>query len=298
MPFKQELSRIAADVEKVLDEMLPRQEHSGAPTDAARYATLDAGKRLRTFLTVQAAGLFDVSYDAALRAGAVIELVHNFSLIHDDLPCIDNDTLRRGRPSVWAKYGESNAVLAGDFLLNHAYKILADDSRIAPDYLQRIMLIKALSSATNGMLLGEWMDIQAESGRFQTESEVNEIQALKTGQIFWACIRFGTILAKEKPSNEQILALDDFVDAMGLCFQITDDILDAVGDQDKVGKTLRKDAAAGASGKATYVSLYGVEGARAKARELSDRAKNALSIFDNRADNLRELMDYMVTRET
>lgn len=295
MSLKIELAQIAEDVNKVLSEMIPaeRPELVGAPSDVARYSALDAGKRLRTFLTVQTASLFDAPRERALRAGACIEMVHNFSLIHDDLPCIDNDRLRRGRPSAWAKFGECNAILGGDFLLNRAFLILATDARISQDEGVRIDLIRILSEMTEGMALGEWMDIQAESGKFRTAAEVDAIQYLKTGCIFNACTMFGATLGHANAAAHS--ALQKFTNAMGLCFQITDDILDAVGDEAKVGKTLRKDATAG---KATYISLYGLDGARDKAAKLAAEAKSALEIFDERADNLRELMDYMITRES
>jgi farnesyl diphosphate synthase len=294
MPFKQELTKIAGDVEIVLDEILtPIPNQDPTMMEIARYAALDAGKRLRTFLTVQSASLFGVSYNAALRAGAIVEIVHNFSLIHDDLPCIDNDTLRRGRPSVWAKYGESNAVLAGDLLLNWAFKTLVADDKITTDPNKRIEMLKLLANMTHDMIIGEWMDIQAESGKFQTESEVNQIQSLKTAHIFMICTMFGAILGGATDDMREHLRV--FTEKLGLCFQITDDILDATGDPEKVGKTLKKDSAAG---KATYISLYGIDGARAKARELAESAKAALGIFGDKADNLRELMDYMITRES
>ncbi len=293
--LKTELSRIASDVDKVLGEMIPgeRVEWVGAPANVARYSALDAGKRLRTFLCIQSANLFGVEYDSALRAGACIEMVHNFSLIHDDMPCIDNDTLRRGRASAWAKFGECDALLGGDYLLNRPFFILATDEKISGDAKIRIELIKILSKMTDGMLLGEWMDVKAETGSFQTLDEVNEIQSLKTGCIFNACTMFGAVLGNADDAART--ALKKFTDAMGLCFQITDDILDAVGDESKVGKTLRKDDAAG---KATYISLYGLDGAREHATRLAADAKSALDIFDGRADNLRELMDYMITRES
>ena len=288
MDFTSKLKKIAADAERVLDQMLPGESELA---DFARYAALDAGKRLRTFMTVQTAGLFDADYESAIRIGACIEMIHNFSLIHDDLPCIDNDALRRGRPSVWAKFGESNAILAGDFLLNRAYKILVADEKI-PAAL-KLRLIEILADATDKMLLGEWMDIKAETGMFQTALEIDKIQSLKTGAIFWACVKSGALLGDA--DNAQIAALEKFTQAMGLCFQITDDILDAAGDQEKVGKTLHKDSAAG---KATYVSLLGLDGARDKVAELAGEAIAALGIFDSRADGLRELMKYMVGRES
>ncbi len=293
--LKTELSRIANDVDKVLDEMIPssRADWTGAPANVARYSALDAGKRLRTFLCIQSAKLFGVDYEPALRAGACIEMVHNFSLIHDDMPCIDNDRLRRGRASAWAKFGECDGMLGGDYLLNRPYFILATDEKISDNFKTRMELARILSQMTEGMLLGEWMDVQAETGSFQTLEEVNEIQSLKTGCIFNACTMFGATLGNA--SDVQRAALKKFTDAMGLCFQITDDILDAIGDESKVGKTLRKDDAAG---KATYISLYGLDGARKYARQFAVDAKSALSIFDNRADDLRELMDYMITRES
>ena len=254
---------------------------------------MDAGKRIRTFLCVQSANLFGANYESALRAGACIEMVHNFSLIHDDMPCIDNDKLRRGRASAWAKFGECDGMLGGDYLLNRPFFILATDEKVSGDLAIRIELIKILSEMTNGMLLGEWMDVRAETGSFQTLEEVNEIQSLKTGCIFNACTMFGATLGNANAAERE--ALKKFTDAMGLCFQITDDILDATGDESKVGKTLRKDDAAG---KATYISLYGLDGAQKYAEKFAADAKSALSIFDNRADDLRELMDYMITRES
>jgi farnesyl diphosphate synthase len=292
--LKTELSRIALDIDKVLDEMIPAQksEWTGAPANVARYSALDAGKRVRSFLCTQSAALFGVDYLSALRAGACIEMVHNFSLIHDDMPCIDNDKLRRGRASAWAKFGECDGMLGGDYLLNRPYFVLATDEKISKDLSVRMELIKILSEMTEGMLQGEWMDVRAETGKFQTLPEVKDIQSLKTGCIFNACTMFGAVLGNADTTARE--ALKKFTNAMGLCFQITDDILDAVGDESKVGKTLRKDDAAG---KATYISLYGLDGAREHAARLAAEAKSALGIFDERADDLRELMDYMIARE-
>lgn len=293
--LKSALSQIASDIDKILDEMIPaeNQEWTSSPANVARYSTLNAGKRIRSFLCTQSAGLFNVDYWSALRAAACIEMMHNFSLIHDDMPCIDNDTMRRGRASAWAKFGECDALLGGDYLLNRPYFILATDEKISNDLSVRIKLIKILSSMTDGMLLGEWMDVQAESGKFQTLTEINKIQSLKTGCMFNACTMFGATLGNA--DEQSFNALKKFTDAMGLCFQITDDILDAIGDEVKVGKTLRKDKAVG---KATYISLYGLEGAKEHAIKLANKAKSALNIFDERADNLRELMDYMISRES
>ena len=296
MDFASELKKIAADVDKTLDEMLPKAKWEGDPADVARYGTIDAGKRLRTFLTVQVGNLFDAPYEQTLRAGAIIETVHNFSLIHDDLPCMDNDRLRRGKPSAWAKFGERNAVLGGDYLFILAFEILSKDTNITSDAETKLELVRALAEASDGMHIGQYMDCEAEAGkRFQSAEDIEEIQRLKTGQIFLVCAKFGMILGHSKASAEQTAAIEKYIAAMGVCFQQTDDILDATGDESKVGKTLRKD---GAAGKATYVSLLGIEGARAKAREFADIAKDALNIFDGRADNLRALIDFFLTRES
>ncbi|MDR0741156.1 MAG: polyprenyl synthetase family protein [Rickettsiales bacterium] len=293
MSLKTELSRIAADVDNVLNVMIPADDCPNSPANVSRFAILDAGKRLRSFLTVQVAGLFNAPYQAAVRAGSCVEMIHNFSLIHDDLPCIDNDELRRGRPSVWAKYGQRNAVLAGDFLLNRAYAILAHDARISPDPAIRMELVGVLAGMTQGMIQGEWMDCEAETATNQTRGDIELMQSLKTGCLFDASASFGAILGNA--NSEQRAALKKFTDAMGLCFQITDDILDAAGDQAKVGKTLRKDADAG---KATFVSLLGLDGARAAAGRIASDAKDALGIFGHQADILQELIDYIITRES
>lgn len=292
MNFQTELLQIVKDVEPILEEYLP-PGLPGSAADVGRYAVLDAGKRLRVFLTVKIAELFGVSYESAIRAGAVIEIVHAFSLVHDDLPCIDNDELRRGKPSAWAKFGERNAVLGGDYLLNIAYKILAEDERISPDVAVRLKLAGALADATDGMILGEWMDCEAESGRFNTIAEVEKIQTLKTGKIFMACANFGMILGNA--DNEARAAIEKFIAAMGLCFQITDDILDCTSTAEQLGKTPGKDRTAN---KATYISLSGLENARAKVLELAADAKSALNIFGERAEILSAFMDYMVKRNS
>lgn len=288
--FKQNLSKIVTDIDLVLDKLMPSQKYNGDPAEVARYATIGKGKRLRPFLTVTCANLFGVPYEIALSVGACLEMVHNFSLIHDDMPCIDNDTLRNGRPSAWAKYGEWRALLGGDALLNLPYKVLATDERISSEV--RCELIEILSEATHGMIVGEFMDVEAEQGNFHSIEEVNEIQSLKTGQLFYASAQLGAALGHAGCAERT--ALKNFTNAMGLCFQITDDILDATGDETKVGKTLNKDASAG---KATYVSLLGLDNARSQALDFANKAKFALNIFDERADVLRELMDYMVSRE-
>ena len=292
MNLIQDMTDIANDIDVLLEGMLPESEFSGDPAEVARYASIDAGKRIRAYLTVQIAELFNVPREAALRAAAAIEMVHNFSLIHDDLPCIDNDVLRRGKPSSWAAFGVYQAVLGGDYLLARAFGILAADEKISPDPAVRLELIKIMSEMTCGMVHGEFMDIRAETGIFNTEPEVRRIQNLKTGCIFHACAEFGMVLGNA-PANART-AINKYIDAFGLCFQITDDILDEIGDEALVGKTLHKDAAAG---KATFISLCGLEGAQLVAAELSAAAKEAIADLDDKANGLRQLADYLIDRE-
>jgi farnesyl diphosphate synthase len=289
MNLQTDMIQIANEVDSVLRQMLPDSEFEGDPYDVARYSAIDAGKRVRAYLTVQCANLFDVPREAAIRTAAAIELVHNFSLIHDDLPCIDNDTLRRGKPSAWAKFGEFQALLGGDYLLARAFGTLADLD-MEPGI--KLKLIKILSEMTCGMIHGEFMDIKAETGIFNTEEDVRRIQCLKTGRIFKACAMFGATLGNTPV--EVRAALEKYIDAFGLCFQVTDDILDEIGDQEIVGKTVRKDAAAG---KATFISLRGLEGAKEMVVGLAAEAKSALAQFDRRADGLRELADFLVIRK-
>lgn len=297
MSFKSALEPVVRDVNSALDNYLiiPNK-----PFDliyhATRYSVLDAGKRLRAFMTVESGKLFNVSYDSCIRAGATIEMVHAFSLIHDDLPALDNDDIRRGKPSSHKKWGESTAILAGDALLNQAFYILSSDEKISPNPATRLELVRVLSECTGmmGMISGELMDLMAEDGKsFQTIADVDMIQFYKTGQIFTSTLLFGATLGNA--TDQQKNALKTYARTFGLAFQITDDILDVEGDPELVGKTLHKDAK---SGKATYISIMGLEPARNTAKKLIDDAINALSIFDERADNLRELAKYTLTRKS
>ncbi|MCL2369195.1 MAG: polyprenyl synthetase family protein [Alphaproteobacteria bacterium] len=288
--FMQKIEHIAKDTDRILNEYIAPGRWSDDPANIGLYATLDKGKRLRPFLTVAAGKLFDVPYESALRAGTCIEMVHNFSLIHDDLPCMDNDEVRNNKPSAWKKFGEWQAILGGDFLNSLGFYPLATDDKITTDANTRLELIKTLSKSIIGMCQGQYMDIMSESGMFHNPDEIDEIQILKTGCIFNACTGFAAILGNASEAERE--ALRKFTLPMGLCFQVTDDLLDVVGDADKVGKTLNKDG-----NKATYPKILGVDGARAKARELADAAKAELAIFGDRADSLRELMDWMVERD-
>lgn len=260
---------------------------------AMRYSSLSGGKRLRPFLTVTCANLFGVSREASLLTAAAIEFIHTYSLIHDDLPAMDNDAMRRGKPSCHIVFGEAAALLAGDALLTFAFQVLADE-RVHPDPSVRCDLIKTLSIAAGyrGMAGGQMMDLEAEHKQLSID-EIIRLQRLKTGELFAISCEAGAILGKAPKMPRY--ALRGYAHDLGLAFQITDDLLDAEGTRAKVGKEVKKDKAAG---KATLVSILGVERAREQARILANQAIGHLESFDKKADELRELAEYVITRKS
>ncbi|WP_185803809.1 polyprenyl synthetase family protein [Pontivivens nitratireducens] len=290
--FPEYLGTIATDLEARLDALLPTGD---AIAEAMRWGTLGGGKRLRGFLVVESAALFDVSRDRALNTAAAIECLHAYSLIHDDLPCMDDDDLRRGRPTVHRKWDEATAVLAGDALQTQAFAILSDPAT-HPDPSVRIALVSALAAASGqgGMVGGQAMDIAAETaGRMLDLVEIRTLQALKTGALIRFAAQSGALLGQSDSTARD--ALTRYADALGAAFQIRDDLLDVDGDEAAAGKALNKDAQAG---KATYVSLLGVDGARQKADELIAQAIFALRPFGTRADALADAARYTISRTT
>ncbi len=290
--LKHALDNAASKVERTLDSIL---SPDGAPEtvlyDAMRYTTLGGGKRLRPFLVYESAGLFDVPDVQALRAGAALELIHCYSLVHDDLPAMDDDDLRRGKPTVHKKFDEATAVLAGDGLLTLAFEVLADPETHT-DPAVRISLVNAYARASGvrGMVGGQMIDLQAESRSLNLD-EITQLQRLKTGALISVACEAGAILGSA--DNNAKAALQDYSRDLGLAFQIADDLLDVEGSVEETGKAVNKDAAAG---KGTFVSLLGVDGARARARELADQAVSSLSIFGAAADHLRETALFVVER--
>ncbi len=287
------LSEAAAKVESTLDEVLAAD---GAPEaliyDAMRYTTLAGGKRLRPFLVLQSSRLFDVAESSALRTGAALELIHCYSLVHDDLPAMDDDDLRRGKPTVHKQFDEATAILAGDGLLTMAFEVLADDRTHADaDVRAKLVLGLAQASGVRGMVGGQMIDLQAET-RTLTLDEITQLQRLKTGALIRFGCEAGAILggATDKARS----ALTDYAQDLGLAFQIADDLLDVEGSVEETGKAVGKDADAG---KETFVSLLGVDGARQRANELVDRAVSHLSAFDERADLLRLTARFVVDRK-
>ncbi|MCE9649694.1 MAG: polyprenyl synthetase family protein [Parvibaculum sp.] len=290
--FDTAMARSQGAVEGQLDALLPRAEGPEARVfEAMRYAVLVGGKRFRPFLVCESAKLFGVHSGSALRAAAAVECVHTYSLVHDDLPCMDDDELRRGQPTVHRKFDEATAVLAGDALLTQAFEILADESTHELGEI-RVELVRRLAEAAGarGMVGGQMIDLASE-GHTLDIGAITRLQRLKTGALIaWSC-EAGAVLGRA--SDELHHALHAYAHDLGLAYQIADDLLDVEGEAGVVGKATGKDADAG---KATFVSILGVERARAQARMLSDQAIQHLDLFDEKADLLREAARFVINR--
>jgi farnesyl diphosphate synthase len=283
----------AAEVNAELDRLLPAPTgYHARVQDAMRYAIHVGGKRMRPFLVLQTSALFGAAKARALRAAAAIEMVHTYSLVHDDLPCMDDDDLRRGQPTTHRRFDEATAVLAGDALLTQAFEVLADPST-HPDAEVRCRLSARLARAagSEGMVGGQMMDIVAPERDFGQE-EIALLQRMKTGALFEFSCEAGPILGQ---ADEQDQArLRRYAHDLGLAFQIADDLIDATSTAEKAGKAVGKDAEAG---KATFVSRMGVEGARREAMRIADRAAQALSTYGEQADVLRRFPAFLVERD-
>ncbi|RMF40091.1 MAG: polyprenyl synthetase family protein [Alphaproteobacteria bacterium] len=293
--FAAALTETAARVETALDALLPRPAgEDDALAEAMRHATLGGGKRLRAFLVMRGAALFEVPEERALRVAAATEMLHAYSLVHDDLPCMDDDDLRRGRPTVHVAWNEAVAVLVGDALQALAFEVLA----AAPTHPRaevRAALVEALARAAgaSGMVGGQARDMAAGAARQPPDlAGIEALQAGKTGALirFAACA--GGLMGEAGPAR--IAALDAYAAALGLAFQIRDDVLDAAGDARLAGKRLGKDAA---SGKATFVSLMGLEAAQERAEALAAEAEAHLAEFGAAAEPLRSLARFTVRRD-
>lgn len=279
-------------METALDMYLPQVAGPEARLiDAMRYATLGGGKRLRAFMTLQAGGLFGVDRAALLRAASAVECLHAYSLVHDDLPCMDDDDLRRGKPTLHREYDEATAILAGDALQALAFQLLSAveihaDPFVRADLVHRL----AVSVGHAGMVGGQMIDIESE-GRDVGIDAITRLQRLKTGALIVFACEAGAILGRAAPPQRQ--ALIGYGQDIGLAFQIADDLLDVEGDAAEMGKAAAKDAAIG---KASLVAVLGPERARAQAEMLAAQAVLHLDSFDSRADFLRSLAGLVVGR--
>ncbi|HEY0292966.1 MAG TPA: farnesyl diphosphate synthase [Hansschlegelia sp.] len=303
--FQDQLARTAVATESALDLVLSPEAAAGETVrpgrllDAMRHAMLGGGKRLRPALVAAAARLFGVDGEGPLRAGLAIECVHGYSLVHDDLPAMDDDDLRRGRPTVHRAFDEATAILAGDALQTLAFDVLADE-RTHSDAAVRIALVVTLARAAGvgGMAGGQMLDLAAE-GRFSggaaglmVEHDVAQLQAMKTGALLEASVEMGAILGRADP--EARAALKVYAKALGAAFQVADDLLDVEGAAGTVGKATGKDAVAG---KATLVGIRGVEGARLRLEQLTDEALVALAPFGEAAEPLRGAARFVAMRD-
>ena len=296
--FAADIADCALAVETALDRQLTADRLSG-PGPAAdrliaamRHGSLGGGKRLRPLLVRQAANIFNVPPHAALIAGLAVEMIHCYSLIHDDLPAMDDDDLRRGRPTVHKAFDEATAILAGDALLTHAFGLLASPE-CHPDPTTRVTLVTELvaGSGAGGMAGGQMRDIEGEAGGFSGD-DVATMQAMKTGALIRASVRMGAILGGADP--RALSALTAYAEAAGRAFQLADDILDVTATPEAMGKATGKDEA---KGKQTLVARVGIDEAREHLKATVTSAQSALRTFGPKADGLRATARYFASRE-
>jgi len=295
--FETALLMRAAAVETELRQILDARPLTGeiarpeSLMAAMRHGVLNGGKRLRPFLVLESAALFSADNDAALRVAAALECVHCYSLIHDDLPAMDDDDLRRGQPTVHKAFDEATAILAGDALLTLAFDIIADEATALPTE-RRAALVLALARAAGagGMVGGQMLDLEAERTR-PDEADIITLQAMKTGALIRFACEAGAILAGASPADRERLA--EFGSAIGLAFQLADDLLDLTADAKQMGKATNKDAAAG---KATLAALHGPDWARGQLHGLIDQAHALLEPYGDAAELLKQAATFVATR--
>jgi farnesyl diphosphate synthase len=288
------LAAAADAVNRSLDALIPPVAGPEARVvEAMRYATMGGGKRIRPFLVLHSAEIFDVPKANSVRVAAAIEMLHCYSLAHDDLPAMDDSDLRRGRPTLHRKFDEATAILAGDGLLTEAFAVLADPATHAdPGVRAELCLALAKAGGASGMVGGQMIDLLGENTSLDIQA-ITKLQRMKTGAIIVFSCEAGAILGKAGAAQRKALA--DYAQGLGLAFQIVDDLLDASGDAQVTGKPVGADAAAG---KSTFVSLLGLEGARAHANSVGAEADRYLASFGAKADPLRWMTEFVLNRKS
>ncbi|RYE99007.1 MAG: polyprenyl synthetase family protein [Oxalobacteraceae bacterium] len=291
-PFESWARDVQSGMEDTLATLLPPAAAAPARLhDAMRYAVLDGGKRVRPLLVYAAGELHGAERSTLARAAAAVEMIHAYSLVHDDMPCMDDDALRRGKPTVHVKYDEATALLVGDALQSQAFLVLAEAGGDAARTVQMLRVLAAASGSA-GMCGGQAIDL-ASVGITLSLAELEQMHRLKTGALLRASVMLGALCGKTPDANETA-ALDAYAAAVGLAFQVVDDVLDATADTTTLGKTAGKDAV---DQKPTYVSILGLDESRALAQKLREDALRALLPFGDNAQRLRELADLIVQRK-
>jgi farnesyl diphosphate synthase len=290
--FRTWMSRVQQTMEEMLAAYLPSASQVPARLhDAMRYASLDGGKRVRPLLVFAAGELFNADDAALARAAAAVEMIHAYSLVHDDMPCMDDDALRRGKATVHVKYDEATALLVGDALQAQAFMVLADGDGEPGRKLEMVRLL-ASAAGSLGMCGGQAIDLDS-VGVVLSRAELEQMHCMKTGALLRASVLLGALSGKALTGPET-LALNAYSDAIGLAFQVVDDVLDATADSSTLGKTAGKDAA---DNKPTYVSILGLDQSKALAEKLRHDAHEAIMPFGDKAQRLRELADLIVERK-
>lgn len=291
--FDDWMKSVQAHVEEALAAFLPQ---AGAVPhklhEAMRYATLGGGKRVRPLLVFAAGALAEADIRVLERAAAAVEMIHAYSLVHDDMPCMDDDDLRRGKPTVHVAYDEATALLVGDALQSQAFMVLSDGEKVPPARQLAMLRLLAQASGSAGMCGGQAIDLDS-VGISLTLEQLERMHRLKTGALLRASVVLGALAGKDLSSVE-LEALDAYSKAIGLAFQVVDDVLDATADSAALGKTAGKDAAAN---KPTYVSILGLEPSRVLAEKLRNDAHEALEPFGEKASRLRDIADLIVQRK-
>ncbi|MBL0388128.1 polyprenyl synthetase family protein [Tumebacillus sp. ITR2] len=291
--LKTYIEELNEKIEQTMDRLLPpKTQYPGVLYDSMRYSLFAGGKRLRPALTLATVDALGGNLEAALPVATTLEMIHTYSLIHDDLPCMDDDDLRRGQPTNHKVYGEATALLAGDALLTHAFQVLSTvQTGIKAETMLRIIGELAKAAGAVGMVAGQMADMENEGKQANAET-LAFIHANKTGALLTASVRIGALFAGA--TEVQLQALTTYAQRIGLAFQIQDDILDVVGETAKLGKAVGADAA---HDKSTYPVLYGLDESRHMVRRLTDEAHQALQASDLEALRLHEIADWLVSRD-